>query len=97
MLSIVCPTIIFDHLDELLETAYGPKKAKKYQKPGYKSGKEYNQFKGRFKKAQSKVERKRFRDRKTMMYYEKERKKMQLGMGQDPYLDTTNGGRNRNE
>ena len=76
--------------DELLETAYGPKKARRYQKPGYKSGKEYNRFEGRFKKAQNKVERKRFRDRKTMMYYEKERKKMQLTMGQDPYLDTTN-------
>ncbi len=29
-----------------------------------------------------------FRDRKVLMYYEKERKKLQRQMGQDPYLDT---------
>ncbi|MDR1958417.1 MAG: preprotein translocase subunit SecA [Planctomycetaceae bacterium] len=77
--------------DELLETAYGPKKARKYKRPGeYKSDKQYNRKAGLFKKAQQKVEKKHFRDRKTMMYYEKERKKMQRAMGQDPYLDTTN-------
>ena len=29
-----------------------------------------------------------FRDRKVLLYYEKERKKVQRQMGQDPYLDT---------
>jgi len=77
--------------DELLETAYGPKKARKYKKPGqYKSDRQYNNYAKLFKRAQKKVEKKHFRDRKTMMYYEKERKKMQRSMGQDPYLDTTN-------
>ena len=41
-----------------------------------------------FRKAQRKIERRHFRDRKVLMYHEKERKKMQGQMGQDPYLDT---------
>jgi len=43
---------------------------------------------GRFRHAQQKVEIKNFRNRKTMLYYEKERKKIQRSMGQNPYLDT---------
>jgi preprotein translocase subunit SecA len=43
-----------------------------------------------FFRAQRKVERKSFRDRKVMLYYEKERKKMQRSMAQDPYLDAPN-------
>jgi len=43
-----------------------------------------------FRKAQRKVERCHFRDRKALMYFEKHRKKMQRQMGQDPYLDTPN-------
>ena len=43
---------------------------------------------GRFRHAQRKVEIKNFRNRKTMLYYEKERKKIQRSMGQAPYLDT---------
>jgi preprotein translocase subunit SecA len=41
-----------------------------------------------FRKAQRKVERKHFRDRMMLMHHEKERTKMQLEIGQDPYLDT---------
>ncbi len=43
-----------------------------------------------FQKAQKKVERRHFRDRRALMYFEKQRKKMQQAMGQDPYLDTPN-------
>jgi preprotein translocase subunit SecA len=39
-------------------------------------------------KAQRKVERRHFRDRKVLLYHEKERQKMQRQMSQDPYLDT---------
>jgi preprotein translocase subunit SecA len=35
-----------------------------------------------------KVERRHFRDRKILLYHEKERQKMQRAMSQDPYLDT---------
>ncbi len=77
--------------DELLEKAYGPKKAKKYKKYGERHPKgRYGGWLGLFRRAQRKVEIKSFRNRKTMLYYEKERKKIQRSMGQDPYLDTPN-------
>ena len=41
-----------------------------------------------FRRAQKKVEKRHFRGRRALMYFEKERKKMQRQMGQDPYLDT---------
>ncbi len=41
-----------------------------------------------FRRAQHKVERKHLRDRKMLLHHEKERKKMQREMGQDPFLDT---------
>jgi preprotein translocase subunit SecA len=76
--------------DHLLEKAYGPKTAKKYKNYGLKNphkkfGRKYLTL---FQKAQRKVEKNSFRSRKTMLYYEKERKKIQHAIGQDPYLDT---------
>jgi preprotein translocase subunit SecA len=77
--------------DELLEKAFGPKKAKKYKQWGQRhSNYNCNHRIGLFRRAQRKVETKSFRNRKTMLYYEKERKKIQRAMGQDPYLDTPN-------
>lgn len=77
--------------DEILEKAFGPKKAKKL-KEMYKDDpdSEHPEKAKLFYRAQKKVEKKSYRNRKTMLYYEKERKKMQRGMGQDPYLDTPN-------
>lgn len=77
--------------DEILEKAFGPKKAKKL-KEMYKDDpdSEHPEKAKLFYRAQRKVEKKSYRNRKTMLYYEKERKKMQRGMGQDPYLDTPN-------
>ena len=77
--------------DEIIEKAYGPKKADKFASQG--EGAEDRLFNNKIKKfyrAQKKVEKKSYRSRKTMLYYEKERKKVQKGMGQDPYLDSTN-------
>ncbi|MDR1478918.1 MAG: translocase [Planctomycetaceae bacterium] len=76
--------------DHLIEKAYGPKTARKYKNyglkyPHKKFGLKYLIL---FQKAQHKVEKNSFRNRKTMLYYEKERKKMQRSMGQDPYLDS---------
>ena len=77
--------------DEILEKARGPKKARKLKEKGEKTpDAEFPEDRKRFYKAQKKVEKKSYRGRKTMLYYEKERKKMQRGMGQDPYLDTPN-------
>ena len=43
---------------------------------------------GLFRRAQRRVERQHFRGRRILLYHEKQRKKMQREMGQDPYLDT---------
>jgi preprotein translocase subunit SecA len=74
--------------DELLSTGLGPKKADKYKAAGGRDDGAWDGYSGLFRKAQKKVERRHFRDRKALMYFEKHRKKMQRQMGQDPYLDT---------
>jgi preprotein translocase subunit SecA len=74
--------------DDLLLAGLGPKKSKKLKARGDKSSGPFHRLFGLFIKAQKKVERRHFRQRKQLMYYEKERKKMQRQMGQDPYLDT---------
>ena len=74
--------------DELLETGLGPKKARRYEALGESSGGSYNHLNGLFRRAQRKVEKRHFRDRRALMYFEKQRKKMQQQMGQDVYLDT---------
>jgi len=63
--------------DELLQKAFGKKR-------------KFSAWEKLFCRAQRKVERKSYRNRKVMLYYEKERKKMQRSMGQDPYLDAPN-------
>ena len=74
--------------DEILLLGYGPKKAERLKKLGLRSRGELKRMERVFRKAQSKVERRHFRDRKVMLYHEKERQKVQRAMGQDPYLDT---------
>jgi len=74
--------------DELLFTGLGPEKSRKYEALGEEENGSFDRYYHVFQRAQKKVERRHFRDRKAMMYFEKQRKKMQRQMGQDPYLDT---------
>ena len=74
--------------DELLIAGLGPKKGHKLEDMGKDADGHFEGYERLFKKAQKKVEQKHFRDRKALMYFEKQRKKMQRQMGQDPYLDT---------
>ncbi|MCL2744090.1 MAG: translocase [Planctomycetaceae bacterium] len=75
--------------DDLLKRAFGADKAAKYSAKGERTpDKMFNHHLALFRRAQRKAERRNFRNRKIMLYYEKERKKMQRSMGQDPYLDT---------
>jgi len=74
--------------DEILLLGYGPKKADKYKLQGEKATGALSGLESLFHKAQRRVERRHFRDRKIMLYHEKERQKVQQQMGQDPYLDT---------
>jgi preprotein translocase subunit SecA len=74
--------------DDLLLAGLGPKKAEKLESLGEQSASSFDSLARLFKRAQRKVERRHFRQRRALMYFEKERKKMQRQMGQDPYLDT---------
>jgi preprotein translocase subunit SecA len=74
--------------DDLLLVGLGPKKADKLKELGEKSAGPFHYLRSLFRKAQRKVERRHFQQRKSLMYFEKERKKAQRQMGQDPYLDT---------
>ncbi|MCI0333098.1 MAG: preprotein translocase subunit SecA [Planctomycetes bacterium] len=76
--------------DEILLTGFGPKKANKLKEQGERlTGRgPLSGFESLFYSAQRKVERRHFRDRKVLLYHEKERQKMQRAMSQDPYLDT---------
>lgn len=74
--------------DEILLQGLGPKKYKSLMATGESATGPLSGYESLFKRAQHKVERKHFRDRKVMLYFEKERQKMQRQMSQDPYLDT---------
>jgi preprotein translocase subunit SecA len=74
--------------DEILLTGFGPKKADRLKELGERSTGPLSGLEQLFRKAQHRVERRHFRDRKIMLYHEKERQKIQRQMGQDPYLDT---------
>jgi preprotein translocase subunit SecA len=73
--------------DDILKTGFGPDSAEKYAKQGERMS--ASEGLGRlFHRAQKKVESKHLRDRMILLYHEKQRKKVQLEMGQDPYLDS---------
>ncbi len=74
--------------DEILKFGLGPKKHEKLMARGLKAKGPLRNLESLFKRAQRHVERRHFRDRKILLYHEKERQKTQRQMGQDPYLDT---------
>ncbi len=74
--------------DDLILNGFGPEKAKKLKEIGEENDDRFDSYGKLFRRGQRKVEKKQFRQRKALLYYEKERKKMQIQMGQDPYLDT---------
>jgi preprotein translocase subunit SecA len=77
--------------DDLLLAGLGPKKADKLMDRGERLPGPFDHLSPLYFKAQRKIERRHFRQRRALMYFEKERKKMQRQMGQDPYLDTAGG------
>jgi len=74
--------------DDLVLSGLGPKKARRLEQLGRQDHDPFDRLEYLFRRAQRKVERRHYRQRRSLMYYEKERKKMQRQMGQDPYLDT---------
>ncbi len=74
--------------DEILIGGLGPDKADRLAERGRTKSGPFDSYVGLFRKAQRRIERRHFRDRRALMYHEKERKKIQKQMGQDPYLDS---------
>jgi preprotein translocase subunit SecA len=74
--------------DDIIRSGLGPDKADRFETLGKAANGQLDQLAARFRKAQRKVERRHLRDRKMLLHHEKERKKMQREMGQDPFLDT---------
>ena len=79
--------------DDILKNGFGPVKSEKLRALGQvvadaNSRSSLHSYASMFRKAQRRVERKHFRDRMVLLHHEKERKKMQREIGQDPYLDT---------
>ncbi|MGC3967460.1 MAG: hypothetical protein QM775_08850 [Pirellulales bacterium] len=74
--------------DDLLLEAFGPKRAAKLKRFG--ASRDSATLAGRerlFRRAQRKVERRRFRRRKQLLNFEKHRNKSALPLGLDPHLD----------
>ena len=74
--------------DDLLLAGLGPKKSDRLKAYGEKTERSFDSLSRLFRRAQRKVEARHFSQRRALMYFEKERNKMQQQMGQDPYLDT---------
>ena len=74
--------------DDVILTGFGPKTAEKMTQLGADERSDPQRYLGLIRRAQRKVERRHLRDRFVLLHHEKERKKMQQEMGQDPYLDT---------
>jgi preprotein translocase subunit SecA len=73
--------------DELLE-ALGPDRQAALQERGQKGGNiDWQSYRPLFNKAQSKVERRHYRQRVDLMIYEKQRQEILKDLGADPYVD----------
>jgi preprotein translocase subunit SecA len=79
---------VYLSLEDDLLLGLGPEKARYYKHLGEEAQGPLDHMNKIFHNSQIAMERRHFRDRKVLMYHEKERKKLQKQMGQDPYLDT---------
>ena len=76
--------------DELLETGFGPARETNSALLAGAAVTVSEQHESLFRRAQRRIERRHYRQRRALMYAEHERRKMQTQMGQDPYLDSPN-------
>ncbi len=74
--------------DDILSVAFGPAKADKMRARLQRENTSVENMGTLFRRSQRKVERRHLRDRTVLLHHEKQRKKMQRELGQDPYLDT---------
>ncbi len=74
--------------DEILRAAFGAKAAERYQRLGASANGPFHHLAPMFRRAQQRIEREHYRQRRTLLYHESQRRKLQEQMGQDPYLDS---------
>jgi preprotein translocase subunit SecA len=74
--------------DDILLAGFGPSKAERLKAVGANGRGNLKRLRRLFQRAQKRVERRNYRGRRMLLHYEKEKRKMQREMGQDPYLDT---------
>ncbi|HEV3339901.1 MAG TPA: hypothetical protein VG125_06080 [Pirellulales bacterium] len=75
--------------DDLLLSGLGPERAAWLAEYGRTSGRPFDHLLWVFRKAQRAVERRHFRQRRGLLHWEKQRKKLQREIGQDPWTDST--------
>ena len=75
--------------DDILLEGLGPERARWLAEYGKTSPGPFKHLLWAFRKAQRTVERRHFRQRRGLLHWEKERKKMQRELGQDPCTDST--------
>jgi preprotein translocase subunit SecA len=74
--------------DDVVLNGFGPEAALRLTELGKRGAVDAQAYSKYLRRAQHKLERRHLRDRMMLLHHEKERKKMQQEMGQDPYLDT---------
>lgn len=74
--------------DDILQSGLGERRAARLSRRSTVTAAETPRLARLFRRAQSKLERQHFRQRKLLLYHEKERSRLQQEMGQDPYLDS---------
>ncbi|MFV2067778.1 MAG: preprotein translocase subunit SecA [Pirellulales bacterium] len=74
--------------DDILHLGFGQMKAARLRHPG-RWRRSLDRLAATLRKAQTRVERRHFRQRRLLLYHEQERHKIQRQMGQDPYLDAS--------
>ena len=75
--------------DDIIRAACGPRIAARYVRVGTASPTRCDHLARVLRGAQAKIESQHYRQRRLLLHHEKERRKTQLQMGQDPYLDAT--------
>jgi preprotein translocase subunit SecA len=73
--------------DDILTEGLGPDEAERLKQIGQTSSGPFDRYVATFRRAQQKVERRKARSRRVLMYLEQQRNKAQAEMGLDPYLD----------
>ncbi|MEE2641961.1 MAG: helicase-related protein [Planctomycetota bacterium] len=74
--------------DDILREGHGLERYKSLVELGNGAGERFDSYAPLFRKAQNNIERKHFKARKQMLYVDKQRRKIQVQMGQDPFLES---------